>query len=65
MQGMDKREEEDGGKEGGREGERALGGPWGFTEAEFDEPFTPYLQTCFNYIFSYFLTLGKFVKLYL
>lgn len=48
---MDKREKEDGGMEGGREGERALGGPWGFTEAEFDEPFTPYFQRHVSIIF--------------
>lgn len=46
---MDKREEVDGGR--GREGERALGGPWGFTGAEFDELFTPYFQRHVSIIF--------------
>lgn len=47
-----------------REGWRNERGPLGgFTEAEFDELFTPYFsKTRFNYIFSYFLTLVKFLQ---
>lgn len=38
--------------EGEREGERALGGPWGgLTEAEFDELFTPYFRRHVSIIF--------------
>lgn len=61
-------EREGGQREGEREERRA--GPWrsirGFTEAEFDELFTPYFQRHFSIIFfSYFLTLLKVLVIFI